>query len=94
MVISISLNDFILNIRTYKGEVDDALTVFVEKFDDGTVRDQPSNFRLTSDEIKLNRGYVEIVDENIENQKPIFFKKPSGYPSKVVMSCSGCFSCR
>ena len=82
----ISLDNFTLNIKTYKNEVDDALTVFVEKFDDGTVRDQPSNFRLTSDEIKLNRGYVEIVDENIENQKPIFFKniKGAGENFKII----------
>ncbi|WP_372802498.1 hypothetical protein, partial [Lutibacter sp.] len=33
----ISLNNFILNLRTYEGEEDDALTVFVDKFDDGTV---------------------------------------------------------
>ena len=74
----ISLDNFTLNIKTYKNEVDDALTVFVEKFDDGTVTDQPSSFRLTSDEIKLNRGYVEIVDENVENEIPVFFKNIKG----------------
>ncbi|VAW25677.1 hypothetical protein MNBD_BACTEROID04-1682, partial [hydrothermal vent metagenome] len=38
----ISLNGFILNINTYKGETDDALTIFVDKFDDGVKTDKPS----------------------------------------------------
>ncbi|MBI9041752.1 translocation/assembly module TamB domain-containing protein [Lutibacter sp.] len=74
----IFLDNFILNIKTYKGEVDDALTVFVDKFDDGTVSDQPSGFLLTSTRLKLNNGYVEVVDANIKNDQPIFFKKIKG----------------
>jgi hypothetical protein len=74
----IYLNNFILNLKTYKGEVDDALTVFVDKFDDGTVSDQPSGFLLTSTNLKLKNGYVELLDENIENQTPLFFKNIKG----------------
>ena len=74
----ISLDEFIINIKTYKGEVDDALTVFIDKFDDGTVSDQPSGFLLTSTRLKLNDGYVEVVDENIEDDTPIFFKNLKG----------------
>jgi hypothetical protein len=74
----IYLDEFILNIKTYKGEVDDALTIFVEKFDNGTVSDEPSGFMLTSTRIKLNEGYVEVVDDNAENNQPIFFKKIKG----------------
>ena len=74
----ISLDNFILNIRTYKGEVDDALTVFVDKFDDGTVSDKPSGFILTSTRLKLNKGYVEVVDDNFEDDEPVFFKEIKG----------------
>ena len=74
----ISLDNFILNIRTYKGEVDDALTVFVDKFDDGTVSDKPSGFILTSTRLKLNKGYVEVVDDNFEDDEPVFFKDIKG----------------
>ncbi|MFD0763161.1 translocation/assembly module TamB domain-containing protein [Lutibacter aestuarii] len=74
----ISLNNFILNLRTYEGEEDDALTVFVDKFDDGTVSDKPSGFLLTSTNLKLNKGYVELFDENKETEKPLFFKNING----------------
>ncbi|WP_372745446.1 translocation/assembly module TamB domain-containing protein [Lutibacter sp.] len=78
----ISLDNFVLYMKTYKGEVYDGLTIFVDKFDDGTVSDQPSKFLLTSTRLKLNEGYVEIIDENIENETPIFFKKIKGSAKK------------
>jgi TamB, inner membrane protein subunit of TAM complex len=74
----ISLTNFILNIKTYKGERDDALTVFADKFDDGKVTDKPSSFLLTATNLKLKKGYVEIVDENRQNEKPLFFKNIHG----------------
>ena len=74
----ISLEDFILNIKTYKNEEDDALTVFVDKFDDGTESDKPSSFLLTATKLKLKNGYVSISDENIENDNPLFFKNITG----------------
>lgn len=74
----ISLEDFILNMKTYKGEEDDAFTMFINKFDDGTTPVKPSGFLLTSTHLKLLDGYVELVDENIENNKPLFFKAIKG----------------
>lgn len=74
----ISLEEFILNMKTYKGEEDDAFTMFINKFDDGTTPDKPSGFLLTARRLKLVDGYVELVDENKENNKPLFFKEISG----------------
>ena len=74
----VALDNFVLNINTYKGEVDDALTVFADKFDDGTGSEEPSGFLLTADNLKLNDGYVEIIDFNKENDTPLFFKKIKG----------------
>ncbi|MGV8945204.1 MAG: translocation/assembly module TamB domain-containing protein [Lutibacter sp.] len=74
----ISLEDFILNMKTYKGEEQDAFSIFIGKFDDGKVNDKPSGFILTSNHLKLLDGYVELVDENIENNKPLFFKAIKG----------------
>jgi len=74
----IALDDFILNIKTYENEEDDALTVFVDKFDDGTESDKPSNFLLTATKLKLTNGYVSISDENLENDNPLFFKEITG----------------
>ncbi|WP_457615767.1 translocation/assembly module TamB domain-containing protein [Lutibacter sp.] len=74
----ISLSDFALNLRTYRGETDDALTVFVDKFDDGKKSDKPSTFLLTATNLSFYNGYVEIEDDNIENQTPLFFKNITG----------------
>ena len=78
----ILLEDFVLNIKTYKNEPDDALTVFVDKFSDGTVSEKPSNFKLTASKLKLRKGYVEIEDENIEGGIPLFFKEIDGTARK------------
>ena len=75
----ISLSNFILNIRTYEGEIDDALTVFVEKFDNETVvSTEPSGFLLTSSELALENGDVYIQDDNFPDDKVLFFKKIKG----------------
>ncbi|MHB1108084.1 MAG: translocation/assembly module TamB domain-containing protein [Lutibacter sp.] len=73
-----SLEKFILNMKTYKGEEDDAFTMFINKFDDGTTPTKPSGFLLTSSRLKLKDGYVEIFDENVKNSKPLFFKGIEG----------------
>ena len=74
----ILLEDFTLNIKTYENETDDALTVFVDKFDDGSTNDKPSSFLLTATKLKLKNGYVTISDENVENENPLFFKSITG----------------
>ncbi|HEY9170074.1 MAG TPA: translocation/assembly module TamB domain-containing protein [Lutibacter sp.] len=74
----ISLEDFVLNMKTYKGDKYDAFTMFIDKFDDGATSTEPSGFLLTSSRLKLTDGYVELYDENIENSKPLFFKGING----------------
>src|SRR5680860_1362094 len=46
------LEKFILNMKTYKGEEDDAFTMFIKKFDDGITPTKPSGFLLTSSRLK------------------------------------------
>ncbi len=74
----ISIENFILNINTYEGEEDDALTVFADKFDDGKVSDKPSGFLLTANNLKLKNGYVELFDANKPTDKLLFFKAING----------------
>lgn len=74
----ISLDNFILKINTYKDEEDDALSIFADKFDNGTGDNKPSGFLLTSNNIILNEGYVEIIDFNKEVENPLFFKSIKG----------------
>jgi len=74
----ISLSNFKVNINTYKDEVDDALTVFVDKFDDGTVSEKPSGFLLTATSLNFQDGYVEVLDFNFPTHNPLFFKNIKG----------------
>lgn len=74
---NILLKDFKLIMKTYKGEPTDALSVFIEKFEEETPPETPSNFLLISNKVKLKNGYVEIIDENIE-EPPTWFKNING----------------
>jgi len=81
---TISLSDFKLFIKTYKGEKDDALSVFVDKFDDGTFTGKPSGFLLTATKLHFKNGYVSVYDENID-EKPIDFKNIAGNSKHFVI---------
>jgi hypothetical protein len=61
----IDLFDAILKVKTYKGEDNDNLSLFAEKFDDGSPpSDEP--FVLLSRQIALDNGRVRIIDENLD----------------------------
>lgn len=55
-----------LYFRHYKGEENDNISIFADKFETGK---PPSNsvFRLGSDHLQLINGHVKITDENLEN---------------------------
>ncbi|WP_156772391.1 translocation/assembly module TamB domain-containing protein [Urechidicola croceus] len=65
-------------IKTYKGEQDDAFSVFTDKFDDGNEDDTPSDFLMTSTIVNLKNANFKIYDENDDNVKPLKFQKISG----------------
>ena len=55
-----------LYFKQYKGEDNDNISIFAEKFETG---EPPSGsvFRLFSDDLTLNNGHVKITDENLED---------------------------
>ena len=61
---NINVAGFQLNINTYEGEENDALSVFSDKFDEGPPSNEPSGFLLTASGLKLINGYVEVIDFN------------------------------
>lgn len=63
---NIDLNYAKLYVKTYKGEDENNLNVFAQKFDTGTP--PPENpFSLFSNDIKLSHSIVKITDENLES---------------------------
>lgn len=62
-----SLSGIHFYMKTYKGEKDDNMAVFVDSFEDGKPRDSLSNpFILKSDKIVLDDLTFKLMDENKE----------------------------
>lgn len=60
-----SLSGAYFNMRTYKGEENDNMSIFIDSFEDGKPRDSLSNpFVLKSDKITLNNLTFKLFDDN------------------------------
>jgi len=82
---SIHLDGFRLKMKTYEGEKDDNLNIFVEKFGESDP-ENPSSFKLSSSDIILHDGYVEIVDENQEIISPLYFSGINGIADQLKIA--------
>ena len=73
--IEIDKLDFVL--KTYKGEVDTNLDVFVASFDskDSLPKLEPSSFLMTAKEVAIENSRFRFIDENIATPKIIDFTK-------------------
>lgn len=67
----------IVNMTTHKGEVDDNLSIFIERFDDG----KPSSgipFLMTSARLNLDDVNFILTDRNNQEEPIVFYKKIKG----------------
>ena len=71
----IDLEGLIFNIKTYKGELDTNLDIFVAKFDDDNPRKEKSDFLLSSTDVTIENGLFRLIDENRENPKKLDFSE-------------------
>lgn len=69
----ISLDDLVFNIKTYKGETDTNLDVFVARFDDDKPKTTNSSFLMSSSDITISNGVFRMNDENKETPKILQF---------------------
>ena len=65
----IDIEGLVLNLKTYKGEADTNLDVFVAKFDDDAPREDKSDFLLSSSDVSIEDGTFRLIDENAEDPK-------------------------
>ncbi|MEW2921798.1 translocation/assembly module TamB domain-containing protein [Muricauda sp. ANG21] len=64
----IEVDGLFFNLKTYKGESDTNLDVFVAKLDDGKPRPPGTPpFFMSSDQIEINEGRFILSDENLES---------------------------
>lgn len=70
----IDVDGLFFNLKTYKGERDTNLDVFVAKLDDGQPRAPGTPpFFMSSDEIQVSEGRFTLTDENLEIQETLNF---------------------
>ena len=70
----VDIESLTLNLKTYEGETDTNLDVFVAKFDEDTPSEGKSDFLLSSSDISIVNGEFRLIDENRENPKVFTFK--------------------
>lgn len=59
------IDDLILNIRRYKGEPTDNLTVFIEKLSSEPTGEPVQPFELTTGDLTINNATVRVIDEDL-----------------------------
>ncbi len=65
----IDIEELYFNLKTYSGENDSNLDLFVESFEDGQPRTEPSDFLFSSSDISIEGGVFIILDENRETKE-------------------------
>ena len=70
----IDIEGLLLNIKTYKEEVDTNLDIFVAKFDEDTPKQGPSTFLLSSSDVSIIESEFRISDENKDKVEVLRFK--------------------
>ncbi|MEH6537796.1 MAG: translocation/assembly module TamB domain-containing protein [Psychroserpens sp.] len=61
------------NVKTYHGETDTNLDIFVAKFDEDNPREEKSDFLLSSSDVSIYDGTFRLIDENRDTQKVLEF---------------------
>lgn len=65
-------------MKTYKGEKNDNISIFSEKFDDSIPSQKPSSFLLTAKNVHLNFGRFYLYDLNEQNEPQVFYTQMQG----------------
>jgi hypothetical protein len=69
----IDIQNLVFNLKTYKGEEDTNLDVFVDKFDDDNPRQGPSEFLFSSSDVSIEDGVFRLINENLDTPKVFEF---------------------
>jgi len=69
----IDLEGLIFNIKTYKGEEETNLDIFVARFDEDNPRKSENTFLMSSSDISIYDGTFRLINENKETPKILEF---------------------
>ncbi|MCA0132629.1 translocation/assembly module TamB domain-containing protein [Winogradskyella alexanderae] len=82
----IDIEDLLFNLKTYEGEEDTNLDVFVAKFDDDNPRQGPSEFLFSSSDVSIENGAFRLSDENLDNSEVFEFSGLDANTTDFVIS--------
>ena len=82
----IDVEELVFNLKTYKGDIDTNLDVFVDKFEDDNPREGPSSFLLSSSDVTLENTTFRLIDENLETPKILEFQNVFANTTNFVIS--------
>lgn len=74
----VAVNQLDLNIKTYKGEQQNSLTIFVNKFKQKRQNPKKSKFFMTIPSLSVENGNVLIKNENQKDGSTLFYKNVCG----------------
>lgn len=69
----IDIMDLTFNVKTYAGENQTNLDVFVQRFETNNPKDPNANFLMSSSDVSIYDGIFRLIDENRESQKVLEF---------------------
>ncbi|WP_298496177.1 translocation/assembly module TamB domain-containing protein [uncultured Algibacter sp.] len=70
----IDIENLLFHIKTYKGETQTNLDVFVDRFEDDNPRTGKSHFLLSSSDVSIYNSVFMLSDENKETAKVLHFE--------------------
>ncbi len=71
----IDIMDLIFNVKTYEGETDTNLDIFVARFDEDNPSKEKSGFLLSSSDVSIYNGIFRLIDENRKTPKVLEFNE-------------------
>ena len=60
----VDIEELVFNIKTYKGEIETNLDIFVRRFDSETPKKEKSDFLLSSSDVSIYDGVFNFSNEN------------------------------
>lgn len=79
-------------MKTYKGEKDDNLSVFIDKFDDNNPKKTKLPFLLTSSLLKITNGNFYLYNENKQEDPIVYYTSINGLVEDFKIEGSNVFA--
>lgn len=84
----IGIDGLVFNLKTYEGEEDTNLDIFVAKFDEDNPSPEKSSFLLSSSDVSIYNGVFRLINENNETPKILEFSNIQANTTNLLINGS------